>query len=231
VRPLDGGARQFDPILNRIGDARTVLIGEATHGTHEFYEARAALTRQLIADRKFAAVVVEADWPDAHRVNRFVRAEGDDDHAVEALGDFQRFPAWMWRNRVVENFVTWLRYRNENHRVEDRAGFYGMDLYSLYRSIEKVLAFLDDVDPPAAARARERYACFGLFDEHAELYARAAGLGLHPGCERVAIAQLVDMRRRAEAGLAAIDEQFFASATTGRCSAAASTAGTCETGT
>jgi erythromycin esterase-like protein len=215
VRPLDGSARQFDPILARIGDARTVLIGEATHGTREFYQARAALTRQLIADYGFAAVVVEADWPDAYRVDRFVRGESDDRSADQALGDFQRFPAWMWRNRVVEEFVTWLRYRNDNHRIDDRAGFYGMDLYSLYRSIEKVLAFLDDADPPAAARARERYACFGQFDERAELYARAAGLGLHPGCERVAVAQLVDMRRRAELqlrndGLAAVDEQFFA---------------------
>jgi erythromycin esterase-like protein len=128
ARPLDGSARQFDPIIRRIGDARTVLIGEATHGTHEFYRARAALTRQLIGDLDFAAVVVEGDWPDAYRVNRYVRAEGDDPTAQEALGDFHRFPSWMWRNRVVEEFVTWLRYRNDNHRPEDRAGFYGMDL-------------------------------------------------------------------------------------------------------
>lgn len=215
ARPLDGSARQFDPILERIGDARTVLIGEATHGTHEFYQARAALTRQLIADWGFAAVVVEADWPDAYRVNRFVRAEGAYTFAAEALGDFERFPTWMWRNRPVEQFVTWLRRRNENHRVEDRAGFYGMDLYSLYRSIDHVLAFLDEVDPPAAQRARERYACFGQFDGRIDDYARAAGLGLHPGCERVAIAQLLEMRRCAELhlrndGLAAIDAQFFA---------------------
>ena len=128
VRPLDGGARQFDPIIERIGDASTVLIGEATHGTHEFYEARAALTRQLIADHGFAAVVVEADWPDAYRVNRYVRAEGRDRSAAAALGDFERFPTWMWRNHVVEDFVTWLRYRNDNHRIEDRAGFYGLSL-------------------------------------------------------------------------------------------------------
>ncbi|HLT35658.1 MAG TPA: erythromycin esterase family protein, partial [Enhygromyxa sp.] len=215
VRPLDGGARQFDPILERIGDASTVLIGEASHGTHEFYEARAALTRQLIADRGFAAVVAEADWPDAYRVNRFVRGEGDDHSAYDALGDFERFPTWMWRNHVVEDFATWLRYRNDNHRREDRAGFYGMDLYSLYRSIEKVLEFLDEADPSAAERARERYTCFDSFEGRAELYARAAGLGLHPGCERVAVAQLLDMRRRAELhlrddGLAAIDRQFFA---------------------
>ncbi|MFO7566969.1 MAG: erythromycin esterase family protein [Enhygromyxa sp.] len=215
AQPLDGSARQFDPILERIGEASTVLIGEASHGTHEFYEARAALTRQLIADRGFAAVVVEADWPDAYRVNRFVRAEGSDSSAYDALGDFERFPTWMWRNRVVEQFVRWLRSRNESLHVEDRAGFYGMDLYSLYRSIEKVLAFLNDADPAAAARARERYACFDHFEGRAELYGRAAGLGLHPSCERVAIAQLVDMRRRAEQhlrddGLPAIDEQFFA---------------------
>ncbi len=215
ARPLDGGARQFDPILERIGDASTVLIGEASHGTHEFYEARAALTRQLIADFGFAAVVVEGDWPDAYRVNRFVRGEGGDLSAEQSLRDFERFPTWLWRNRVVEEFLTWLRDFNANRRPDERAGFYGMDLYSLYRSIEKVLSFLDGVDPAAAERARARYACFEQFEPRAELYGRAAGLGLYPSCERIAIAQLVDMRARAEQhlrddGLAAIDEQFFA---------------------
>lgn len=213
AQPLDGGARQFDPILERIGEASTVLIGAATHGTREFHRARADLTRQLIADHGFAAVIVEADWPDAYRVNRFVRAEGCDQTASAALADFERFPTWMWRNTVVEEFVSWLRYRNDNHRVVDRAGFYGMDLFSLARSIAKVLSFLDDADPAAATRARERYACFDQFEGHAELYDRAVGLGLHPSCERVAVAQLVDMRRRAELrlrkdGYAAIDQQF-----------------------
>jgi len=201
--------------MERIGDAPIVLLGEASHGTHDFYEARAALTRRLIAEQGFTAVVAEADWPDAYRVNRFVRGEGPDASAFDALGDFQRFPTWMWRNSVVEEFVGWLRYRNAARAREDRAGFYGMDLYSLYRSIEHVLRFLDGVDPPAAARARERYACFGGFGSRAEVYGRTAGLGLQSSCERAAIAQLVDMREQAERhiranGVSGIDEQFFA---------------------
>lgn len=215
ARPLAGGPREFDPILDRVANAPVVLIGEASHGTHEFYDARAALTRRLIAERGFAAVIAEADWPDAYRVNRYVRGDGADGSAFEALGDFQRFPTWMWRNDVVEEFVTWLRLRNESHRPPTQVGFYGMDLYSLYRSIEKVLAFLDEVDPAAAAQARERYECFGGFGSRAEIYGRAAGLGLKPSCENAAVAQLIDMLRRAQDhvrtdGLNAADKQFFA---------------------
>jgi erythromycin esterase-like protein len=206
---------QFDPIIERIGDASVVLIGEASHGTHEFYDARAALTSRLIVEQQFAAVVAEADWPDAYRVNRFVRGDGDDQSAFEALADFRRFPTWMWRNTVVERFVAWLRVHNRNLPPEQRAGFYGMDLYSLYRSIEKVLTYLDAVDPAAAARARDRYGCFGNFGERAELYGRAAGLGVRPSCEAEAVEQLVDLRlqtaeRLHRDGLSAIDEQFFA---------------------
>src|SRR5690606_326507 len=108
--------------------------GEASHGTHEFYAMRAQLTRRLIEERGFGAVVAEADWPDAHRVNRFVRLEADDPSADEALRDFERFPTWMWRNEVVLELVEWLRAHNEGVAAEARAGFYGMDLYSLYRS-------------------------------------------------------------------------------------------------
>lgn len=194
ARPLDGSAGQFDPILERIGDARTVLIGEATHGTHEFYEARAALTRQLIADLGFAAVVVEADWPDAYRVNRFVRGEGHDQTAGQALGDFERFPTWMWRNRTVEQFVSWLRYRNDTHRVEDRAGFYGMDLYSLHRSIENVLAFRDDADPPAAIRARERYDTCEALREHLEIHGAGDKLVIWAHNSHVGDARATELR-------------------------------------
>jgi erythromycin esterase-like protein len=137
VRPLDGSARQFDPILERIGDASTVLIGGATHGSHELQEARTALTRQLIADRGFAAVMLEADWSEAQRINRYVQAEGCDRTALAALGDLERFPSWVWRNRVVERFVRWLRYRNDEHRIDDRAGIYGMDRLSASRTLDK----------------------------------------------------------------------------------------------
>lgn len=215
ARRLDGGPGELDPIIDRIGDAPIVLIGEASHGTHEFYETRARLTQRLIEKHGFGAVVAEADWPDAYRVNRFVRGEGNDSGADEALGEFQRFPTWMWRNTVVESFVEWMRRHNDGLAAEARVGFYGMDLYSMYRSIAEVLEFLDKVDPEAAARARERYACFGQFGDRAELYGRAAGLGARPSCEQAATTQLIDMRKNAERhvaqdGISAIDAQFCA---------------------
>ena len=142
LQPLEGGGRDYDRLVERLGRARFVLIGEASHGTDEFYRERAAITRRLIAEKGFNAVAVEADWPDAYRVNRYVRGEGDDASADQALSDFKRFPAWMWRNDVVLDFVTWLRAHNESN-PGSRAGFYGLDLYSLFTSIEKVIQVLD----------------------------------------------------------------------------------------
>ncbi len=112
AQPLIGAAGDYDALIGVIGDARLVLLGEATHGTHEFYEQRAEITKRLIAEKGFTAVAVEADWPDAYRVNRFVQGRGKDVEAVDALGDFGRFPTWMWRNADVLDFVGWLRDHN-----------------------------------------------------------------------------------------------------------------------
>lgn len=161
ARPVPDDDRAPDELLAFTGNARFVLIGEASHGTHEFYALRADLTRRLIREQGFHAIAVEADWPDAARVNDYVRGESDDPDADAALGGFTRFPRWMWRNTVVARFVDWLAEHNAS--VEGRvrqAGFYGLDLYSLYTSIEAVLDYLETVDPQAAARARQRYACF-----------------------------------------------------------------------
>ncbi|MGE3705625.1 MAG: erythromycin esterase family protein [Vicinamibacterales bacterium] len=212
---LRGDPAQYDRLIDEIDDARLVLLGEATHGTHEFYRERAFITRRLIAEKGFAAVVVEADWPDAYRVNRFVRGQGADQDAVSALGDFGRFPTWMWRNADVLDFIGWLRTFNDGRRPEDRAGFYGMDLYSLRASMEAVLRYLDKVDPDGAARARRRYGCFDQFGEELQGYGYAAGVGLHPSCERDVIAQLLDLHRRRVAyasrdGRVAPDEFFYA---------------------
>ena len=177
AHPLKGEASDFDPLLKMIGDCRFVLLGEATHGTHEFYRLRAEITKHLIAEKGFTAVAVEADWPDAYRVNQFVRFESKDEEAVDALAGFQRFPAWMWRNADVLDFVGWLRNYNE-HRQSKRAGFYGLDLYSLHASMQAVLDFLDKVDPDAARRARHRYACFENFGEDTQAYGYAASFGL-----------------------------------------------------
>ena len=201
-----------------IADARVVLIGESSHGTAEFYRARAEITKWLIEEKGFCAVAAEADWPDAYRVNRYVRGLGHDASPEEALRGFERFPAWMWRNTVVRDFVDWLHAHNSRLRGQDRrqTGFYGLDLYSLHRSMREVIDYLDTMDPVAAARARQRYACFdhtSADDGQAYGYAAAFGAGL--SCEREAIEQLVELQRNAveyarRDGLLAEDELFYA---------------------
>ena len=212
--PLDGAAA-LDAILESIADADVVLIGEASHGTHDFYQYRADLTRALIARKGFNLVAVEADWPDAYRVNRWVRLAGHDVTARDTLGDFTRFPRWMWRNHVVVDFVNWLRGWNERQPADQRTGFYGLDLYSLHRSIEHVVDYLRKVDPGAVPRAKERYACFDVFGEDMQAYGYASTVGLSPSCERGVVEQLVELRRKAAEyatrdGRIAADDQFAA---------------------
>jgi len=198
AKPLGGGATDYDELLALVGDARIVLLGEASHGTHEFYHERARITRRLIEEKGFTIVAAEADWPDAYRVNRFVRGAGSDATAVEALADFRRFPAWMWRNADVLDFVDWLRQYNEGASPAATAGFYGLDLYSLGASSEAVLAYLKTVDPEAAVRARRRYACLDHTEEEgAQAYGYGATIGLRPSCEDEVVAQLVELRRHA----------------------------------
>ena len=212
---LRGAAGDYDGLLDLIGDARFVLLGEATHGSHEFYEQRALITQRLIAEKGFTAVAVEADWPDAYRVNRYVRAEGDDRDAAGALSGFRRFPSWMWRNADVVNFVDWLRAHNDARPAGARAGFYGLDLYSLFTSMAEVLRYLDNVDPDAAGEARQRYACFDHYGDDSQQYAYGVGLGSSESCQREVIAQLQDMQQRAveymqHDGIAASDAFFYA---------------------
>ena len=217
AHPLVGEIDDYDPLLNLIGDASLVLIGEASHGTHEFYRERAQITKRLIKEKGFAAVAVEADWPDAYRVNRYVRGLGSDADAVEALAGFKRFPAWMWRNADVLDFVGWLRTHNDDlapHAA--KVGFYGLDLYSLHSSIAAVLDYLDRIDPDAAQRARARYACFDHFGSDEQAYGYATGLGIAKSCEEEVVSQLVELHRRAAEyarrdGRIAADEYFYAS--------------------
>lgn len=213
---LTGVSGDYDPLIELIGDARFVLLGEASHGTHEFYQARAEITRRLITEKGFTAVAVEADWPDAYRVNRYVRGIEDDGTGREALAGFQRFPVWMWRNRDVLAFIEWLRSYNSNrHEYTARAGFYGLDLYSLYSSVEATVGYLESVDPEAAKRARYRYSCFEHFGEDAQTYGYEAGFHLSSSCEQEVIHQLVELQQhRAEYikhdGRVAEDEFFYA---------------------
>jgi erythromycin esterase-like protein len=216
VQPLRTSPEDYDGLLDSIGDARLVLIGEASHGTHEFYQERALITRRLIEEKGFRAVAVEADWPDAYRVNRFVKGEGDVLEGTDPLSGFLRFPQWMWRNAEVLDFIVWLRQWNESlSGKRPKTGFYGLDLYGLHASIEAVLRYLDQVDPEAAQRARERYACFENVKPDAAVYGYEASLGLAESCEEEALRQLMELRRSAveyPAGRKPLeeDEQFQA---------------------
>ena len=184
----------LDPLLERIGQAKVVLLGEATHGTSEFYQMRARITRELITKRGFTIVAAEADWPDAARVNRYVR-HGAPGPEVEPA--FTRFPTWMWRNAEFHEFVEWLRAWNADRRDPDRrAGFYGLDLYSLATSIAAVLRYLDEVDPETAAIARRRYACLSPWERDPAVYGRAALSGRYRTCEEPVTHMLRDMLER-----------------------------------
>ncbi len=184
-------------LLERIGDARLVLIGEATHGTSEFYRMRAEITKALITRAGFALVAVEADWPDAQTLDRWVKGEPPSGRSGDAVPPFQRFPTWMWRNHETAGFLEWLRGWNAASRG-DRApvGFHGLDLYSLFTSIQAVLAYLDRIDPEAAATARRRYACLSPWEADPAAYGRAALQGRYRVCEREAVAMLRDLLER-----------------------------------
>jgi erythromycin esterase-like protein len=206
----------YDNLLDSIGPARFVLIGEASHGTHEFYRERAQITKRLIEEKGFSAVAVEADFPDAYRVNRYVRGEGHDLDATEALGGFRRFPQWMWRNADVLDFVGWLRaYNDDLPNDSPKVGFYGLDLYSLHASIEAVLMYLEKIDPDGAARARARYSCFDHFGEDTQMYGYATAFNIAESCENEVVEQLTELNRRASElamrdGRVARDDYFFA---------------------
>jgi erythromycin esterase-like protein/predicted phosphoribosyltransferase len=194
-RRLRGDASDYDDLIERATRARFVLVGEASHGTREFYRERVEITQRLIAEAGYTAVAIEADWPDAYRVNRFVRGTSDDRTGEEALADFRRFPVWMWRNVEVAEFVTLLREYNDALAAgSQKVGFYGLDLYSLRRSMELVVEYLDHVDSAAAQRARERYACFDQFGRDPQIYAYDAGLAGAEPCEQQAVQQLVELQ-------------------------------------
>lgn len=184
----------YKPLLDMIADASVVLLGEASHGTHEFYRERAQITKLLIREKGFGAVAIEGDWPDAYRVHQFVAGRSSDGEASDALRGFARFPTWMWVNADVLDFIGWLRAYNDNQELESKpVGFYGLDLYSLYRSVQEVVNFLESKDPAAAERARVRYGCFDHFGHDTQAYAYATHLGLAQSCEAEVVAQLVDL--------------------------------------
>jgi protein-L-isoaspartate(D-aspartate) O-methyltransferase len=205
---------RLGPMLERIGDARVVLLGEASHGTSEFYAMRARITKELITRRGFTIVAVEADWPDAAQVDRYVRHRPPVGNEPPA---FSRFPTWMWRNGEVHDFVEWLRAWNAG--VADpgrRTGFYGLDLYSLFTSIAAVLRYLDDVDPDTAAVARRRYGCLSPWEQDPAVYGRAAVTGKYQTCEVAVTRMLTDMLARRVDYATRDGERFFDAAQNAR---------------
>jgi erythromycin esterase-like protein len=198
AHPVTGEAADYDPLLAMIGDARVVMLGEQTHGTHEFYRERARITQRLIQEKGFSAVAIEGDWPETYRVNRFVRARGSDETAEQALSGYERFPVWMWRNADVLELVQWLRAHNDAQSDAADVGIYGLDVYSLGTSIDAVIQYLSQVEPAAAEQARGFYACFEPYDGDPQRYGQAAAR--NPGgasCEAHAAQVLRDMQQRA----------------------------------
>ena len=213
--PLRGEHGDFDPLLERIGNARYVLLGEASHGTHEFYKARAEITKRLIREKGFNIVAWEADWPDSLRINSFIRGEKKVPTALESLDGFKRFPIWMWRNADILDLVGWLKTHNEHMKPGSKAGVYGLDLYSLHTSMEAVIHYLAKINPEAAREARQRYSCFEEFGEDPQTYGMTAALHRSLSCEEQVVEQLVELQRRAaeflqKDGRMAEDELFYA---------------------
>jgi len=202
-----------DALIEAIGDARVVMLGEATHGTSEFYAMRAAISQRLIAEHGFCAVTLEDDWPDVHRVARYVSGDGDDANAQAALEDFERFPTWMWRNSEFLEFVEWMK--RHNLEAQSRCTFFGMDLYSLHRSMSAVISYLEATSPDLARRARERYACFDPSGGRGDVYGYHASFDFDEGCRAAVEAQLEELQHLAERlaksdGRASQDAYFYA---------------------
>lgn len=199
-------AADLDPLMDRIGSARIVLLGEATHGTSEFYRMRARITRDFIVRKNFRFVAIEADWPDAARVDHYVRHF---EYPPSEWTAFARFPTWMWRNVEVRDFVSWLRKHNGTVARDKRVAFHGLDLYSLYDSIRSVLSYLDEVDPESARVARERYGCLTPWQHDPATYGHAALTGSYPRCESDVVRALTELLAKRQAYAKHDGERFL----------------------
>ena len=208
ARPLTNPA-DLDPLMDAIGDARYVLLGEASHGTSEFYTWRTELSKRLITERGFSFIGVEGDWPDCYRVNRYVKGMRDSgENARDVLHAFERWPTWMWANREVIELTEWLREHNRRRPAEKQVGFYGLDVYSLWDSMRAVMEYLERVDPQFATAARRAYNCFEPYAEDVQEYARATAL-VPTSCEDEAVAVLRALRGKAREFADDGRESFF----------------------
>lgn len=218
LHPLRHEQSDYDDLLEFIGDARLVLLGAASHGTQEFYAIRAAITRRLIAEKGFIGVAVDADWADAYRVNAYLHGMSDARDADDALSGFSRFPAWAWRNTEVLQFVEWLTRFNAALSPGERAGFYGLDLYSLYTSFETALTYLKRVDPEAERRAAYRFSCFDHMREDSSAHGYVPSFSLPRSTEDEVVRQLRAVQRSRfdyarRMGRVPADDPFYADLT------------------
>jgi protein-L-isoaspartate(D-aspartate) O-methyltransferase len=211
---LDGRSHAIEALLERIGEARLVLIGESTHGTSEFYRLRALITRELLARKGFSFVAVEGDWPDAARVDTMVRSAAP--LSSVDLSPFARFPSWMWRNRETTDFLRWLREHNSERSPEARASFHGLDMYSLFTSIAVVLEYLDEVDPDAARVARARYGTLTPWQRDPSAYGQAVLAGRYASSEAAVVRMLRDLLARRVEYARRDGERFFDAAQNAR---------------
>lgn len=195
-RPLRN-ENDLDALLDRIGDRRIVLLGEATHGTSEYYEWRRRISERLVREKQFSFIAVEGDWPDCYRLNRFVKdLPNSGKSAQEVAHAFERWPTWMWANEEVVRLIEWLRDYNDGLVLGERVGFYGLDVYSLWESMDAVIRYLERVDPAAAASARRAYSCFDPYHQDVQAYARATAL-VPTSCESETMRALLELRRNA----------------------------------
>jgi erythromycin esterase len=170
-----GSSKDLDPLMERIGDARVVMLGEASHGTHEYYTWRTQITKRLVQEKGFNFIAVEGDWPDCYKINRYIKGfENNAASELDILKQFNRWPTWMWANWEIAALIRWLKDFNADKYANKKVGFYGLDVYSLWESMENLLQYLDKNDPSAAAKARDAIKCFEPYEEEVQNYARAA---------------------------------------------------------
>lgn len=210
---LENKPDDYDSILEISQGIEHILIGESTHGTHEFYQIRADITKKLILEKNFNAIGIEGDWLDVYNINRYVRGNRTIKSAIDTLSGFKRFPIWMWRNDVTVNFIEWLYQHNSNLPVNNSVGVYGLDLYNLNASIKAIIKYLEKKDRNAAARAKQRYSCFKHFKDNLQNYGYSTIFGMTKSCEKPVIEQLLELTENTnyymkKNGLAA-DEFFY----------------------
>jgi erythromycin esterase-like protein len=193
LHPFSATQECYTKLLDKIGDANIVLLGEATHGTQEFYQIRAELTQRLIIDKGFMAIAVEGDWPDVYQINRYT--QGQIDNSLQALASFKRFPSWMWCNKIIQSHIEWLQQFNQ--QAKEPVGFYGLDVYSLNTSIQAVIDYLQAHDSEAAERAKQRYGIFEQVGHNPQAYGYLANSGIKKSGEAAVIEQLLEFQHHA----------------------------------